>query len=162
MQSWRETPKIYSSNFHRFIFIASQSCINKTQLMINIKYSEIYTFLTTRKRNLAFPLRDFFGETGNLCVAPRGSLIAYGRFEELCRLHLQAYESIHVLKTLKMKTIRCSVTSGSNYPTKWRNKPETCFFNKRTNLKIIKSFTAVSVPVRQAATYPLDYLYPSL
>jgi len=106
---------------------------------------------------LTFPLLDF-GESGKLCVASRGSAIAYGRFEELCCLHLQVYESIRVLKTLQMKTIRCSETSGSNYPIKWSNKPDTCFFNKKTNLKIIKPFTAVPIPVRQAATLPLDYL----
>ena len=86
-------------------------------------------------------------------VASWGWVISSQRFEQTCRPLPQAFEKIHVHMTLNIKAVLLFETSGSNYPTKRRNNPETYFFTTTTSLQLIKHFTACHVRgvMRQAS-----------
>jgi hypothetical protein len=61
---------------------------------------------------------------------------------------------LHEVITLKIKAVRFFETSERSYPTTQHNSPEDRSFLK-TGLQIIKSFSAVSFPLRKATTFLL-------
>jgi hypothetical protein len=78
-------------------------------------------------------------------VAPCGWAIPSRRFEETYRLHLQIYESVNWLITLKMKAILFFEASGRNYPTTRRNNPKylisqhSCGGNLKSRFDIVNN-----------------------
>jgi len=53
-----------------------------------------------------------------------GWVIPAWHFEEMYYLHLQGYESVAWLITLRMKAVHSFKSFGTNYPPTWHNKPQ--------------------------------------
>ena len=74
-------------------------------------------------------------------VAWCGWVIYSWRFKEIYCLHLQSYEWIYRLKTLRMKAVCSFKTSGSIFPTNCCNNPEDLlpqYENRFATSKIIQ------------------------
>jgi len=57
-------------------------------------------------------------------AAPYDWLISCKCLKEMHHFHLQVYESVHRLITLKIKAIYSFKMSRRDYPTTWHNNPE--------------------------------------
>jgi len=92
-----------------------------------------------------------------LFVAASSSWVICSRsFEEMYRIHLQIYEPIHGLTTLKMTAVRSFETSGRYCTTRRCSNRKYLLLPQYNRLQPIKRFSSVSFPAGKAATFPLN------
>ena len=120
--------------------------------MRDMDESEIHIFLTIWKWWFEVSINWVLWNQMFWAVAQCSRVISSQQSENTRHLHLHGYEWMQ-----KMKTVCSFKTSGSGDPTTWCNNPENmCFLSMKTGLPLIKSFSTVSFPVGNAASFLCD------